>query len=359
MAKVTRKTKTLKIGVTEIVLRLGNKRTRSDYRAAQFFQVRLQNNKLSKFYKFPVELKTAKQKRFYLITQLAQAFIKKAESAKKAQLKREEKARREGREYKPRRSLKKMDVKSFLGADNKTMEELGLFSPEIAETIKKRDEEEVVPDAEYAKKFESFQKLIRHLYKTRIGVFPVETIDPYSTGRPIPVDKNGIPIRNWYDDQVELGLITQDKKGKINGKGSIRWTISRYLRTFLNQERIKTLARASGRKKELIFNIAFITNLAKHRDDKYPLEVQKKGVLRFPITLKKKTFKELQNELQVYATFLLLQTLYGTGDYQDQRLTSTDTYFRVKLKQKSASGATLIPIQNFRLAFSIFLIKAS
>ena len=219
------------IGSTEIVFRQRNGRYKSDLRSAQFYQVRQKNKRLSALKKFPKDSKTVKQKRIFIIKELAKAFLRKSESAKKAQIKREEKARTEGREYKPRRQKPKVDLKTFLGADKKTLESITELYPELSSKIEKRDEEEVIPESEWAKMYEDFQKTHHRLYRNYHGVLPIKGIDPYSTGRALPVNGKNKPLKNWFDDQVELGLIKYDKKGDAVGKGSIRWIISRYHRS--------------------------------------------------------------------------------------------------------------------------------
>src|ERR1035437_3444876 len=269
------------LGHSEVVLRAGNGRYKSDLRAARFFQYREKNKKLSKPKSFPSELKKVSDKRNYIYFVLSKEFFKVIDRKKAAQNKAQNKATREGRDYKPRKKYSAMDIGTFLGLNQKKLDIIASAYPEIASRLGAvRNEEEVVSDALYVKRVENFEKVVKGAVKKRKSyAFDVQSFEPSSKGRPLPRTKSGKPLQEWYPHQKELGLITTLKNGKDNGAQSIRWTLSRYLKHFLTKEKVTEIAEAYGAKRTLFFNIAFVTNLVKHKG---MLNAQDQGILEVP-----------------------------------------------------------------------------
>lgn len=349
MSKINKK-QNPKIGINTILLRDAKGRSTKSYFKAKFFYLRTPTGHTSKRQEFPKEIKKTADKELFLkklLTQLFQINEKKRQQQREY---REKKAKREGRQYKPRKQ-KIETIADYLGENEVGLEKLARKIPELFSlTEKGKQGEFVVSTQEYLerrKKLEARQKT----YK-RAGAFTGRIVDfiPASVGRPVK------KTENWYEKQIEQGLIKIDKRGKVHGEKSIRWTLTRYLQSFLTKDRIVKLKAAYGARNTLFFDIFLITSLEKHN---IVLSVKASQSLEISTNLQGQSWKEARDRFQARATEGVMRTLYSTRDYPDQRLTSSDIYFQVRSKSQPSIGLSSTRMQNFKLSFFITLTEVS
>jgi len=347
MSKINKK-QNPKIGINTILLRDAKGRNTKSYFKARFFYLRSPTGHTSKRQIFPKEIKKTADKELFLKKLLTQLFQINEKKRQQQRDYREKKAKREGRAYKPRKQ-KIETIADYLGENEVGLEKLSRKIPELYSLTKSGQQGEfVVRPQVYAdrhKKLETQQKAFK-----RAGSFTGKIVDfiPSSIGRAVK------KTENWYEKQIDQGLITVDKRGKVHGEKSIRWTLTRYLQSFLTRDRIAKLKEVYGARNTLFFDILLITSMEKHKDI---LSVKTNQSLEISTNLHGKNWKDARDRFQARATEGMMRTLYSTRDYQDKRLTSSDIYFQVRSTSQPSIGLTSTRMQNFKMSFFIILTE--
>jgi hypothetical protein len=381
-----RKQKTLSFGVFGVRLRSGTGSSLGTFGKSESFEVVLPSGKASKPLKFPKGLRSDQKKLFI------QKVLYKILSDQEA---RREKARelyravreRAGKEYKPK-TREKPRIERLIGT-NKTglrkikaevqraerREETAPTREVIAEPERfdihadiKQGRVTTVSDAEWTLRERAFfqwsDKQKSQGEETSIGA--VFELSISSAGIPRQGRKDGVKASNWFEDQVNSGLVVKRGDSYI-GEHSIWFQVTRYLKTFTKMD-WEAVGEGFGLSGTLAFKLALVTNLERHQsilssvpqtdEELGPDLPTKTDVVR--LDLESEDWVKEMSRFQHRVVSLLIHTLYvDPNDYQSNQeaaLTSSETYFHLPLTSQSGRGISLKNNRTFKAAFTLLLI---
>jgi hypothetical protein len=175
----------------------------------------------------------------------------------------------------------------------------------------------------------------------------------------------------WYEHQQKIGLVFE-QDGYIQGPHSIWWTVTRSLKKY-PREYWAQVAKDFGQRDELLFKVSLVTNLARFDGKiissapRFPEErvigremSADTFTLNVSPDLTAENWKSQFEALQAWVVKAIILTLYGTSTYgqaSDALLTSSDVLFRLPSESSGSRGKKSILQRNFRVAYSLFLMK--
>jgi hypothetical protein len=305
--------------------------------------------------KFDAGIKTASEKKYFIHVFLVRYFEIKEEKNLKRRERRHQLAIRSGERPRTRKKSKR-EITEKIGLTQRMVEKYAEKDPDLfGKYIKEPDEEFIVSDAKFKSRMDNFVKELDKLEKQHIPYSTIYSFEPSSKGERLPQDKDG-NFANWVTHQEKIGILQKDENGEHYGPESIRWIASRYLRHIIAKGFLKIPR--SGKLRFVTLTPAMITNLRNHNEIMF--EPLGETPLKFYLHLKGEDYKNQLDRLEYQLTVLLIRTLYAGGEYGDHSegsLTSSGASFRVPSVKRSSRGKRSIETKNFKLAFSLLLIK--
>jgi len=231
---------------------------------AYSFYISLEDGSLSRSFKFPKETKKVEERKFYIKTVLLELYKAEYDRKRKAQIKREEKARREGKKYRPKELTQLEEAVGISAKDRKRFDSMGVKTKPtgILYRLNKRD---------FDKRRKKIKKFSEIVAEDRQLLVPLPKVIASTKGSPTPTDREGNLLKDkkgkeidWYRHQMSVGLITDKENDE-----SIMYTIIRVLTKLIKTDFKKYLDYAvenKTRAKYLTIRVGVITDIEDHED---------------------------------------------------------------------------------------------
>lgn len=256
------------IGIYSIRYRDNKGRYTKTLSRANSFQYILKNGALSDKIEIPREIKRVGDKQLFIKEVLSKIYQAEYDRKRREQDKRAEKARKEGKKYKPKPIA---EVEEAVGISKKDREGLGRrgIKTEPKYVQYRVNSKELTKRRKKAKKF--FKELLE---EQGIEVQQLPPVIATTKGSPTPRDKTGRLLKDkkgkeidWYKHQVSLGLI-----GKNNTDSSIMLNVVRSVKEYIKRDFKQyrdIMLHAFPRANRIIVRVGAITDIENHPDYLY------------------------------------------------------------------------------------------